>query len=572
MKAKIVSFIMAICMVVTLVPSTVSAQRNSREQVAMVISSKEDFQLFINSISNGNTYEGKIIKLAQDIKFDGVTVNNFTSSSSSHDFEGTFDGAGYSITGIDQTSVSESGLFGSIGYNGAVLNLTVEGQFSDINEGGVIACYNKGLIDNCVGKVEIDGENIGGIVFENYGTVMNCGNIGDIYGNDTYGDNYIGGIVSKNYGSVLNSYNFGYIWNDIIGGDCRVGGIVGYNDGIIQNCYNAGWLNSPTREWGKRTLRGVNGEIIGELDGGIVSNCSGRSDSYFNMIGEDNKGVFKDGSWYEIGAMQDIFFLADLNTRKGDNENWLMWKYNPDSPPTFVDNYEITFNPTSGGYVKSDASYAYTGQKVRLELVPDEGSKPLTVMVNTTGGTPVALTEKNGKYEFTMPYTGVVVTAAFQEAYKIKQTNGVNGTIKSNYDATYEGETVTLTPVPKSNCRLSTISVKTATGKEITLIQENGKYKFTMPAEDVVISSSFEVAGKVAVKKSKNGYVKSNRSYAFDGNKVTLTPVANKKYKLKAISVKTISGKKVPLKKVNGKYQFTMPKSNVIVSASFKKK
>ena len=57
-----------------------------------------------------------------------------------------------------------------------------------------------------------------------------------------------------------------------------------------------------------------------------------------------------------------------------------------------------------------------------------------------------------------------------------------------------------------------------------------------------------------------------------EGNKVTLTPVANKKYKLKAISVKTISGKKVPLKKVNGKYQFTMPKSNVIVSASFKKK
>lgn len=571
MKAKIVSFIMAICMVVTLVPSTVFAQRNSREQVAMVISSKEDFQLFINSISSGNTYEDKIIKLAQDIKFDGVTVNNFTSSSSSYDFEGTFDGAGYSITGIDQTSVSKSGLFGSIGYNGAVLNLTVEGQFSDINEGGVIAAYNYGLIDNCLVKGEIKGKNIGGIVSENKysGTIVNCGSDMSIVQNSNDED-CVGGLVAKNYGNILNSYSLSYIDNNTESYyNAMAGGITGYSSGIIQNCYNAGEIYC-SYSYGSQL--GYNGEIVGEQDGGIVSNCSGRYESDFRIIGELNSGVSKDHSWYDMDEMTDIFFLVDLNTRRGDNENWLMWKYNPNGTPTFVDNYEITFNPTSGGYVKSDASYAYTGQKVRLELVPDEGSKPLTVMVNTTGGTPVALTEKNGKYEFTMPYTGVVVTAAFQEAYKIKQTNGVNGTIRSNYDATYEGETVTLTPVPKSNCRLSTISVKTATGKEITLIQENGKYKFTMPAEDVVISSSFEVAGKVAVKKSKNGYVKSNRSYAFDGNKVTLTPVANKKYKLKSISVKTISGKRVSLKKVNGKYQFTMPKSNVIVSASFKKK
>lgn len=568
---KNLSFLIAVCLMITGIPVTTFAQSSSREQVCMVISSKEDFQLFLNSIGNGNTYKDKIIKLSQDIKFDGVSVNNF--SGSSGDFEGTFDGAGYSITGIDQTGISGAGLFDSIGYSGVVRNLTVEGNFNGISGGGVIAYENNGLIDNCLVKGDIDGENIGGIVYRNYGTILNCGS--DMYMHQESHDieDCIGGVTARNYGNIFNSYNISTVINDgKYYGQSMEGGITAYSSGIIQNCYNTGWiLDSGYRKCG---------EIVGYMEEGIISNCSYVGEQ--EVVKKQKGGVIKQNyAYYEYiyedeyrDPMYDASFVVDLNSRRGDNENWLVWKYNPSGAPnfSFSDLHEITFNPTSGGYVTADASYASVGQKVKLEVVPNKGSKLLMILVNTTGGTPVAVTEKNGKYEFTMPYGGAVVTAAFQEAYSITTTSSINGSIKSNYKQIYEGETVTLTAVPKQNCRLSSISVQTVTGKEVVVTEKNGKYEFTMPAENVVVNSSFEAANKIAIKKSKNGYIKANHSYAFTGKKVTLTSVPKKKYKLKSIAVKTITGKKVTLKKVNGKYQFIMPKENVIVSAKFKKK
>ena len=41
----------------------------------LTISNAREFSEFANNVSNGNTYEGKLVVLSEDIKFDGVTTN-----------------------------------------------------------------------------------------------------------------------------------------------------------------------------------------------------------------------------------------------------------------------------------------------------------------------------------------------------------------------------------------------------------------------------------------------------------------------------------------------------------------
>ena len=80
---------------------------------------------FAREIEAGDSYEGKIVVLTNDIKFDGST-NNWTTISK--EFKGTFDGKGHTISGINITkanNVNYIGLFGEIGEAGVVKNLNM---------------------------------------------------------------------------------------------------------------------------------------------------------------------------------------------------------------------------------------------------------------------------------------------------------------------------------------------------------------------------------------------------------------------------------------------------------------
>lgn len=70
----------------------------------------------------------------------------------------------------------------------------------------------------------------------------------------------------------------------------------------------------------------------------------------------------------------------------------------------------------------------------------------------------------------------------------------------------------------------------------------------------------------------KKGYVKSSYSYAAKGDTVKLTTYLKKNYKLKKITVKTASGKKVSLTKgKNGTYTFKMPNEEIVVTTTVAK-
>lgn len=99
-------------------------------------------------------------------------------------FTGTLDGRGYKITGLKiQSDRQCTGLFASIGTEGAVRNLTLEAQVTvsvenDNNAIGGIAGYSEGVIENCLVDVNISGQGkfimAAGIAGCNSGTIRYC--------------------------------------------------------------------------------------------------------------------------------------------------------------------------------------------------------------------------------------------------------------------------------------------------------------------------------------------------------------------------------------------------------------
>ena len=123
-------------------------------------------------------------------------------------FSGRYNGNGHKITGltIKNNPYQCSGLFGSIGAEGEVRNLTVEtspeglSSTRDYTLSGIIVGYNIGVIENCItrGRVE-GGVRAGGIAGINEGIVKNCINYAAI---EAYSDNsaLAGGIAGTNSG------------------------------------------------------------------------------------------------------------------------------------------------------------------------------------------------------------------------------------------------------------------------------------------------------------------------------------------------------------------------------------
>ena len=205
-------------------------------------------------------------------------------------FSGTFDGKGYSVSGIyANTSFSFSGLFGYVGEHGIVKNLTLKkslifsfsgagivglnaGALYDLTSSenkdsvsfngssagdytgavGGVAGRNSGVIANCVNVnsfVFSGGEHgsAGGISGINRGGVItNCVNEGVVsvtgYAVTGYNGDGGGGIVGRNGGMVSACINKGMV----AGAATVIGGISGFNFGTIEKCSNEGSLESKT--------------------------------------------------------------------------------------------------------------------------------------------------------------------------------------------------------------------------------------------------------------------------------------------------------------------------------------
>ena len=80
-----------------------------------------------------------------------------------------------------------------------------------------------------------------------------------------------------------------------------------------------------------------------------------------------------------------------------------------------VSTYAITVGSTKNGTVTVDPKTAVKGTTVTLTVKPDKGYTLDTLTVTDGSGKEVKLTEKNGKYTFTMPASKITVKVTFME-------------------------------------------------------------------------------------------------------------------------------------------------------------
>lgn len=200
------------------------------ERNPYLITSAEDLKRLADTVNDGEDCSGIYFKLTTDIDLNkagicgeniggkemlwtpiGVSVT--TGRYDGTRFHGAFDGDNHEISGLYINAPSGSlyayysGLFGCIGENGVVKNLSVNGYLKGHGVVSSIAGMSYGRIDNCYSSATVTARSyIGGIVGYNYtyadngetktGIVVNCYNSDNVHGTKVLGNgNYVGGIV-----------------------------------------------------------------------------------------------------------------------------------------------------------------------------------------------------------------------------------------------------------------------------------------------------------------------------------------------------------------------------------------
>ena len=168
----------------------------------------------------------------------GFTAWTPISTDTDNPYTGTFDGKGYTISGLYSYNTNNSnliGLFGYVGSGSKICNVGIVDSYFNGRSGigGVCGyCISGGEITNCynTGTVIGTGMNIGGVCGYNSGTITDCYNTGNVSGTSTSDqEGFVGGVCGcnsgyPNMGTITRSYNSG----KVSGGYC-VGGVCGTN-------------------------------------------------------------------------------------------------------------------------------------------------------------------------------------------------------------------------------------------------------------------------------------------------------------------------------------------------------
>ena len=210
-------------------------------------------------------------------------------------YEGTFDGGGYTISGLNVTGKFRcASLFGAV-KGGTIKNLTVAGNVSHNYSSTGLDCHVGGIVGSALDAA----------------TIENCSNNCSVTGGS--GD-FIGGIAGSNINNarIIDCYNVGTINGKIKG----TGGVAGLNKGTISNCYNVGTISGNVYD----------GEIVGS-NSGTVENCYYLAGTNPNAVGQnDNSGNITKTASKTAAEFADGTVLALLKADR-DNSPWDSCQY-----------------------------------------------------------------------------------------------------------------------------------------------------------------------------------------------------------------------------------------------------
>ena len=224
------------------------------------ISTADQLKLFRDKVNNVTKEADTQIcaELTEDIDLNGeawTPIGNYTEGNQIY-YEGTFDGGGHTVSGLNVTGKFRYvSLFGAV-KGGTIKNLTVAGNVSHNYYSTGLDCHVGGIVGGALDAA----------------TIENCSNNCSVTGSSS---DYVGGIAGSNINNarIIDCYNVGTITGTIKG----TGGVTGLNMGTISNCYNVG------------TVKGnyAVGEIVGN-NSGTVENCYYLAGTNLNAVGQNN--------------------------------------------------------------------------------------------------------------------------------------------------------------------------------------------------------------------------------------------------------------------------------------------
>ena len=352
MKKKLLSLLLALCLVMALVPMTAFAEDAQNINVwdgstaaafAGGTGTAEDpYQLangaqlayLASSVNNGETYTGKNFVLTANIDLNGLPwtpiANSFSDAllggANYRIFAGNFDGNGYTISKVSigsETTPFESDVFGLFGATeGKISNLNLDTVsihgVAKITSGYVIGPagglvgYSAGSIENChvTGlTMDMNAQNggiagaywIGGLVGALDGTqlINECSVSGSI--TEKAGRGSIGGLIGELGEEAKITYSRSNVTVNVKAdsyGGADVGGFIGKGNGdknaetVIRNCYATGNVTGGAYAGG----------FAGSLWGLNIKNCyasgnvSQASAAMASFVGTDAAAGYAYGS------------------------------------------------------------------------------------------------------------------------------------------------------------------------------------------------------------------------------------------------------------------------------------
>ena len=541
------------------------AEGSGTEDDPYIIPDLETLEFYRDMINAGSDskYNSANYILTADIELNGSETNQWTpiGSDKDHAFTGTFDGDGYTISGLyinsDASTYGVAGLFGSVGEGGTVENLNVEGsvtvsdgddEFSVV--GGVVGS-SSGTVSSCNSSVNVSGGAAGGVVGINRGTVSNCTNTGNVTGTTSYF--YAGGVVGSNEGTVENCYNTG----KVSGSGFSAGGVVGDNSGTVSNCYNTGGVS----------VSGIfckGGAIAGD-NSHIVSNCYYLEQNDLPNIGADSGTTTNvKNKTAEEFASGDVAWLLQYGQ---DDQVWGQNLGDENSLPmlTSEEDYSVIQVTFKENEEDTQPYVAYTNYGGTVSFPTDPTQPGDQVFDGWYSG--------DTKYENTTEFTkDTTLTAKFETPYTIT----VNGSYAAGTGAgSYlEGASVTVSAGARPGYRFAGW-----TAEGVTLTNASAEtVTFVMPASNVTLTALWDYIVLPSdptyppiMDEPENGAVTTSPSRPEEGDTVTITPKPDEGFEVDEILVKDEDGNPVEVtQNPDGTYTFTQPDGKVTITVTFR--
>ena len=352
MKKKILSLLLALCLVMALVPMTAFAEENEQSSKTSITTVDELLQ-FAKAVDNGE-YDDKtdaVVSLDADLDLTGVAWKPIGSvfdgdGNLLHYFSGKFYGNGHTISNLDfsenygKTEYPSFGFFSEV-YGAEISGLTIQGKLDVSNSGYVyfgtvagVAADSK--ISDCASDVSFTDTDkyINGTValcgYAINSTIEYCQNEGNFSVMKDTSRFWMGGIVGLAQNSTVQ-----YCANtgDMTSWTPCTGGIVGqlFQNSKIINCYSTGKMvplgNGITDFGGIAGIVGAGTEIrhcyfAGEMDlsqytatapykrlGGIAGGVSSDTPVFENNYFVENENVPACFKYQDAGIEKTLDFM-----------------------------------------------------------------------------------------------------------------------------------------------------------------------------------------------------------------------------------------------------------------------